>query len=320
MSCAFCCHFCLTLSLRNVTNNKASFLQLLHAQRVKTSVGFCYIDIPAVCPPKIVTVPAANLTANAKLILNNHSTTRNHAHDDVDAFTDKFGVPATASSTDYDTSTDKSTTAAIADPTTASTVSSCDRTLSIPPFLQPTLEVNDMFAIRPSALGGMGCFALRDIYRGDHLLVERPLLRTNLLHLFHELERLTPAQRAQYDALHAWHPDPRASRAEQIWTANTFVAGELEGLFVVASRFNHACSLSPKQNVGYRYDRQHNVLVMTAVARIAVGTELLISYGKSAQMLKDRFGFTCGCGACETSGESSTKLLTADELYKRMWS
>lgn len=192
----------------------------------------------------------------------------------------------------------------------------------------PTLEVNGMFTIRPSALGGLGCFALRDLSRGEHLLVERPLVRTNMLHLTHELERLSPDERKQVDALTGHHPDPRASRDEQIWTANTFVAGELDGLFVVASRFNHACSTSPAQNVSYRYDRHQDVLTLTAVGRIAAGTELLISYGKSRRMLYERFGFWCKCSGCggdlkrdgnETDAGAVSDQLTAD-MYNRIWS
>ncbi|CAK7226694.1 hypothetical protein SCUCBS95973_006285 [Sporothrix curviconia] len=300
---------------KRVYRLESEFLQLFQTQRVKTSVGFCYIDLAAVCPPKVVTVPADESTARADppTSITDPSTETSANTFGVTPAMDQFCDSTAASTIDSGLHTDMSIN------TTANASPAADA--SLPPSLHPTLEVNDTFAIRPSALGGMGCFALRNICRGDHVLVERPLLRTNLLHLFHELEYLSPAQRAQYDALHAWHPDPRASRKEQIWTANTFVAGELEGLFVVASRFNHACSGSPKQNVGYRYDRQQNVLVLTATARIAAGAELLISYGKSRQMLQDRFGFMCECGSCDaTGGESSTKLLTAEELYKRMWS
>lgn len=213
-----------------------------------------------------------------------------------------------------------STTAPVADtPSDASTGTTTDpltKDTHILSLLQPTPGLNDKFAIQPSPLGGLGCFALRDICRGDRLLVERPLLRTNLLHLFHELEHLSTAHRKQYDALHAWHPDPRASRAEQIWTTNTFVAGELEGVFVVASRFNHACSRSAERNVDYFYDQKHNVLVLTALKPIPAGTELLISYGSSTRMLQFRYGFTCRCSAC---AGSIAKSLTTDELYKRMW-
>ncbi|CAK7268393.1 hypothetical protein SEPCBS119000_003038 [Sporothrix epigloea] len=187
------------------------------------------------------------------------------------------------------------------------------------PLAPPTIENVGAFAIQPSPLGGMGCFAVRDIGCGERLLVERPLLRTDLLHLFHRLEQLSTAHRQQYDALHAWHPDPRASRAEQIWTANTFVTGDVEGLFLVASRFNHACSRSPERNVDYRYDQEHNVLVLTAAARVAAGTELLISYGQSVRMMQLRYGFTCRCSTCENNSESLANGVTAEELYRRMW-
>ncbi|CAK7210798.1 hypothetical protein SEUCBS140593_000952 [Sporothrix eucalyptigena] len=293
-------------------------LPLLHSQTVKTAIGFCYIDIPAVCPPKIVEVPA-EVPAE---VVETAETADELVFKPVELSIDESAASGSKSSTGTpsDWSDSSESTAGSTDTSLNEAADETNTNLSSP---QPILEVNGMFSIRPSALGGVGCFALRDISRGEHLLVERPLLHTNLHYLFHDLEALSPADRAQFDALHGWHPDPRASRAEQIWTANTFVAGELDGLFVVASRFNHACSRSPKHNVGYRYDRRHNVLVMTAVGRIAAGTELLISYGKSAPLLQDRFGFTCDCGACEglpTNGDGKGTVPTADELYKRMWS
>ncbi|EFX04361.1 duf1772 domain containing protein [Grosmannia clavigera kw1407] len=169
-------------------------------------------------------------------------------------------------------------------------------------------HVNGAFAIRPSALGGLGAFALRDLARGEHILVERPLLRTDCFHLCAELERLSAPQRAAFYALAGHHPDTRASAAERIWTANTFMAGTLEGVFLLASRFNHACP--PLNNVLYRYDRRRDVLVMTVARRIESGTELLISYGKTPAMLFQRFGFRCTCGAC--SGFS-------EEMAARYW-
>ncbi|CAK7205204.1 hypothetical protein SEUCBS139899_007970 [Sporothrix eucalyptigena] len=251
---------------------------------VKTAIGFCYIDIPAVCPPKIVEVPA-EVPAE---VVETAETADELVFKPVELSIDESAASGSKSSTGTpsDWSDSSESTAGSTDTSLNEAADETNTNLSSP---QPILEVNGMFSIRPSALGGVGCFALRDISRGEHLL----------------------------------HPDPRASRAEQIWTANTFVAGELDGLFVVASRFNHACSRSPKHNVGYRYDRRHNVLVMTAVGRIAAGTELLISYGKSAPLLQDRFGFTCDCGACEglpTNGDGKGTVPTADELYKRMWS
>lgn len=200
-------------------------------------------------------------------------------------------------------------------PSTPSTPSSSPSPPSSPssPSPPPHILVNGCFAIRPSPLGGLGAFALRDLQRGDHLLVERPLLRTTLFHLSRLLDELSPADRSVFYSLTGHHPDPQASQAERIWTANTFVAGDCEAIFALASRFNHACA-PPRANVGYRFDPRHGVLVMTAIGRIAAGSELLISYGKTPPMLFERFGFRCTCGMCAGFEEEEEK-----RFYMQQW-
>ena len=170
---------------------------------------------------------------------------------------------------------------------------------------RPHLQVNGCFVIRPSALGGLGAFALRELCRGEHILVEEPLFRTTLFHMPHELDKLAPEKRAQFDALTGHHPDPNASTAERIWTANTFEAGPMEAIFSLASRFNHACT--PRNNIGYHFDRRKSVLIMTAIKKIPAGTELLITYGKSPSELFLRFGFRCVCGACSGFTEDMSR-------------
>ncbi|KAL1888487.1 hypothetical protein Sste5346_009531 [Sporothrix stenoceras] len=320
------------------------YLAVLRANLVKTAVGLCYIDIAAECPPQIVTVPtpAAIVSPTDQSSLPAPgAASATSAKPPVEPAADLATFETVTTATTDKTETTSSAAAAhsaqpaVESSKSAASVSASDKSAqsttaavskAVPPSLAPpTLEVNGMFAIRPSALGGLGCFALKDISRGDHLLVERPLIRTNMLHLQEEIDRLTPDQRAQFDSLTGYHPDPRVSRDAQIWTANTFVTGELEGLFVVASRFNHACTESPAQNVGYRYDRQLGVLTMTAVGRIKKGTELLISYGKSRRMLHERFGFWCLCSGCggDMYGDedpASVQERLTEEMYKRIWS
>ncbi|OAA62816.1 DUF1772 domain containing protein [Niveomyces insectorum RCEF 264] len=252
-----------------------SFLKHFRASIVRTAIGLCYVDLEALCPPTIVYCRKQNDDIMADLWTLSE-------HDDHNASVD--GVPS-------------------AGPVVAPTP-------PMPIFLNDH-EINGCFAIRPSPLGGLGSFALRDLERGEHILVERPLLRTDSFHLTRELDRLTPAQRAMFFALHGYHPDRNASEIERIWTANTFVAGALEGIFPVASRFNHAC----KPNVGYHYDRRHDVLVMTMNEAAPAGTELLISYGNTPAMLFHRFGFRCTCGACTGFSEETAKI-----HYDQLWS
>ncbi|KAK0609886.1 hypothetical protein B0T17DRAFT_500897, partial [Bombardia bombarda] len=67
-------------------------------------------------------------------------------------------------------------------------------------------------------------------------------------------------------------------------------------IFLIASRFNHACG--EKRNVNYAYDEKAMTMVFRVHRPITAGTELLISYGGSPEHLYSMYGFCCTCGGC----------------------
>jgi hypothetical protein len=84
------------------------------------------------------------------------------------------------------------------------------------------------------------------------------------------------------------------------------------GLFLIASRFNHACE--PMNNVNWHYSYVDETLEMIVQAEsIEVGQELTISYDALSPMaLYDRYGFQCRCGGCP--GLSDRELAEREEL------
>lgn len=90
--------------------------------------------------------------------------------------------------------------------------------------------------------------------------------------------------------------------------------GDEAGLFLVASRFNHACT--PADTVEYEYDSRRGCLVLKVLAdTINSGDELFISYGRgrTPDVLFLWYGFRCACGACVgLTEEEAEKLLRVD--------
>lgn len=72
-------------------------------------------------------------------------------------------------------------------------------------------------------------------------------------------------------------------------------------MFLIASRFNHACK--PMNNVAYVYDPQHDVIVLSAQCDIKAGEELFIIYGQDPELFYTAYGFICRCGGCRSLTE-----------------
>lgn len=69
------------------------------------------------------------------------------------------------------------------------------------------------------------------------------------------------------------------------------------GVFAIASNFNHACRA--QRNTKYEWDERRGVMTFTAIRDIEEGEELLISYCNYRHVLKAVYGFICHCGGCE---------------------
>lgn len=69
------------------------------------------------------------------------------------------------------------------------------------------------------------------------------------------------------------------------------------GVFAIASNFNHACR--GQRNTKYEWDEFDQAMTFTATRDIEEGAELLVSYCEYRHVLKDVYGFVCHCGGCE---------------------
>lgn len=177
---------------------------------------------------------------------------------------------------------------------------------------------NTFFAITPSPISGWGAFALRDLHKGECILAETPLFTATPSSLFKEFAKLTSGDRGVVWSLAENKLcKPGTPRLQSIWNANWLVSMSLTwsvidffsfsigrslkaGLFPIASRFNHACH--PSDTITYTYNTTTKTLELFVQAEmIPAGQELTISYGfkRTPLELFCRYGFRCGCGACE---------------------
>ncbi|KAK3383060.1 hypothetical protein B0T24DRAFT_672989 [Lasiosphaeria ovina] len=158
----------------------------------------------------------------------------------------------------------------------------------------PPHQYQDFFEIRPSPLGGLGAFAVRDLKHGETILIEQPILRTTHFSFGSDFYNLSEDDQAVILALH--RPDG-PDGIDGIVRINAFQIPGGVALFQVASRFNHACA--PVRNVRYGYDAARNAMTFTvSVYEVPRGAELLIMYGSNTLELYRTFGFRCSCGGC----------------------
>lgn len=79
-------------------------------------------------------------------------------------------------------------------------------TLVIGPLPQPETFSNGIFEVRSSATAGFGAFALRDITRGQTILIEKALFHATYNSLYDELERLETPLLQAFGRMHAHVP------------------------------------------------------------------------------------------------------------------
>ncbi|KAH8204001.1 hypothetical protein TruAng_001812 [Truncatella angustata] len=167
-------------------------------------------------------------------------------------------------------------------------------TSPIEPTPEPESFNNRLFMIRASLTAGFGAFALQSLHRGQIILVEKALFHADNMSLYDEIEKLTSSLKQAFDRMHAHnassYPDGGLDRAA------IFGTNSKRGVFLVASRFNHACK--PMNNIAYIYDRRQNSIVFSTAREIEKGEELFINYGKHPENLYQEYGFVCNCGGC----------------------
>ncbi|KAJ4296986.1 hypothetical protein N0V88_003902 [Collariella sp. IMI 366227] len=127
------------------------------------------------------------------------------------------------------------------------------------------------FKIWPSKLGGLGAFAVRELRRGQTILVERPLLRTTHFRLLPDFHKLSEGAKTAFLGLHGGEGGDPFGRVERIQRLNSF--------------------LFETSNI------------------VPAGTELRLSYGGSPVELYANFGFRCYCGGCTPLTDEEVNLL-----------
>ncbi|KAH8163112.1 hypothetical protein CIB48_g5140 [Xylaria polymorpha] len=116
---------------------------------------------------------------------------------------------------------------------------------------------NGFLEIKRSPVSGYGVFAVRDLEPGTAILLERELFNANTFDLYQKLDALTEEQKKAYDNLHGHMRSATEDIRAAIWRTNRFSIGRGGSVFLVASRFNHACR--GRNNVNYSYDNKKKV-------------------------------------------------------------
>ncbi|KAK8000339.1 hypothetical protein PG990_012939 [Apiospora arundinis] len=169
-------------------------------------------------------------------------------------------------------------------------------TLPAPPS-SPEHYRNRFFEIRKSGIAGYGAFASQDLQWGQKILVEPELFRADHVSLYDEFDKLTDASQQAFKRMAAHSTVSGYDKVTSIFRTNSFNVGEGQGgIYLVAARFNHACS--PRNNVSYKFDHEKRRIMFTMTHDVAAGTELTITYGSSREELFAQWGFVCRCGGC----------------------
>ncbi|KAI0446448.1 hypothetical protein F4803DRAFT_567848 [Xylaria telfairii] len=193
------------------------------------------------------------------------------------------------------------------------TLSSCELAILNSDGLQPKLASdlegfnNGFLEVKRSPVSGYGAFAVRDLEPGTTILLERELFNANAFDLYQKLDALTKEQKKAYDNLHGHMRSAAEDIRAAIWRTNRFSIGRGGSVFLVASRFNHACK--GRNNVNYSYDKNKKCMVFETKQKVSNGSELFIRYGNGPQHLLSTWGFRCTCGGCAGISEDDCKAI-----------
>ncbi|KAI1129242.1 hypothetical protein F5Y10DRAFT_291325 [Nemania abortiva] len=155
---------------------------------------------------------------------------------------------------------------------------------------------NGFLEVKKSPVSGYGVFAARDLEPYTPILMERELFNANSFNLYQKLEDLTDEQKKAYHNLHGHKRRSSEDDCAAIWRTNRFSIAGGSSVFLVASRFNHACKT--RNNVDYSYDSTKRCMVFVTKGKVAAGDELFISYSSDPRDLYTTWGFQCACGGC----------------------
>ncbi|KAI1743364.1 hypothetical protein F4680DRAFT_445238 [Xylaria scruposa] len=177
------------------------------------------------------------------------------------------------------------------------------------PKLASDLEAfnNGCLEVKSSPVSGYGAFAVRDLEPCTTILIERELFNANTFDLYMKLDALTEEQAKAYHALYGHSRSPSEDIRAAIWRTNRFSIGRGGSVFLVASRFNHACK--GRNNVDYSYNKAKKCMVFATKKKVTAGSELFIRYGSNPQHLFSTWGFRCNCGGCAGISDDECKAI-----------
>ncbi|KAI1298240.1 hypothetical protein F5Y03DRAFT_272686 [Xylaria venustula] len=177
------------------------------------------------------------------------------------------------------------------------------------PELASDLEAfnNGFLEVKKSPVAGYGVFAARDLEPYTPILIERELFNANFYDLYQKLDSLTVEQTKAYLTLHGHRRTPDEDIRVAIWRTNRFSTGRGGSVYLISSRFNHACT--NRNNVDYSYDRDKKCMAFVTKKKITAGSELFIRYGSDPLHLFATWGFRCACGGCAGVSEDDSKAI-----------
>ncbi|KAI0452336.1 hypothetical protein F5B21DRAFT_506354 [Xylaria acuta] len=177
------------------------------------------------------------------------------------------------------------------------------------PKLVSDLEAfnNGFLEVKSSPVSGYGAFAVRDLEPCTTILLERELFNANTFDLYQKLDALTEEQAKAYHTLYGHRRSSSEDIRAAIWRTNRFSVNRGGSVFLVASRFNHACK--GRNNVDYSYDSTKKCMVFATKEKVTAGSELFIRYGSDPQYLFSTWGFRCSCGGCPGISEDDCKAI-----------
>ena len=189
---------------------------------------------------------------------------------------------------------------------------------------------------------GFGAVALRDIFPGEMIIVEKPLFSISTkkgwftpsesyseTRVENEVEKLSPGDQERFYSLHGYmgqnkdtNDDITVSKnavvmgGEKIqrlkmppiiiYRTNAYPAGAgKSGLFPLISRLNSDCT----PNVHYNWNEKQGSSTVYCVSKISKGEEIVNCYMglyinrlERLEYLNKNFGFSCLCKSCSLSG------------------
>ena len=172
----------------------------------------------------------------------------------------------------------------------------------------PKYFTNEYFEVKQSPKRGLGSFAIIDIAKGTVILSEKPLFIASAVEVYSRVENLPEGKRKEYMKLSRFNElNPHPIMA--IFLTNRYVGAwqtsfdyplmayrfcvpnerGQNGIFVNASRFNHACL--PKVGCFYEWNNKAGEMVFSAADDIKKGQEITISYGGPPAKLFENYGY-----------------------------